>query len=52
MNRGRLFVIVSAHTPHPFTSLYSLKVDKAAGVDKIPARLLRNAEVELARSIT
>lgn len=46
------FVVVNAHIPHPFTVLYSLKVDKAAGVDKIPARLLRNAEVELARSIT
>ena len=33
-------------------TLHSLKVNKAAGLDKIPARLLRDAEVELAPSIT
>ena len=32
--------------------LHSLKVNKAAGLDKIPARLLKDAEVELALSIT
>ena len=32
--------------------LHSLKVNKAAGLDKIPARLLKDAEVELAPSIT
>ena len=32
--------------------LHSLKVKEAAGLDKIPARLLRDAEVELAPSIT
>ena len=32
--------------------LNSLKVNKAAGLDKIPARLLRDAEVEVASSIT
>ena len=29
-----------------------MKVNKAAGLDKIPARLLKDAEVELAPSIT
>ena len=32
--------------------LHSLKVNKAAGLDKIPARLLKDAEMELAPSIT
>ena len=32
--------------------LRSLKVNKAAGLDKIPARLVRDAEVELAPSLT
>ena len=32
--------------------LHSLKVNKAAGLDKIPARLLRDAKEELAPSIT
>ena len=32
--------------------LCSLKVNKAAELDKIPARLLRDAEAELAPSIT
>ena len=32
--------------------LHSLKVNKAAGLDKIPARLVRDAEVELAPSLT
>ena len=32
--------------------LHSLKVNKAAGLDKIPARLVRDAEAELAPSIT
>ena len=32
--------------------LHSLRVNKAAGLDKIPARLLKDAEVELALSIT
>ena len=32
--------------------LHSLKVNRAAGLDKIPARLLRDAEVELAPSVT
>ena len=32
--------------------LHSLKVNKAAGLDKIPARLLKDAEMELALSIT
>jgi len=31
--------------------LHSLKVNKAAGLDKIPARLLKDAEMELAPSI-
>ena len=31
--------------------LKSLKVNKAAGVDKIPAKLIRDAEAELAPSI-
>lgn len=31
--------------------LHSLKVNKAAGLDKIPARLLKDAEMELALSI-
>ena len=32
--------------------LHSLKVNRAAGLDKIPARLPRDAEVELAPSVT
>ena len=32
--------------------LHSLKVNKAAGLDRIPARLLKDAEAELAPSIT
>ena len=32
--------------------LHSLKVNKAAGLDKIPARLVRDAEMELAPSLT
>ena len=32
--------------------LHSLKVNKAAGLDKILARLVRDAEVELAPSLT
>ena len=32
--------------------LHSLKVNRAAGLDKIPARLLQDAEVELAPSVT
>ena len=32
--------------------LHSLKVNKATGRDKIPARLVRDAEVELAPSLT
>ena len=32
--------------------MHSLKVNKAAGLDKIPARLVRDAEVELAPSLT
>lgn len=32
--------------------LHSLKVNKATGLDKIPARLLKDAEVELAPSTT
>ena len=32
--------------------LHSLKVNKAAGLDKIPAGLLKDIEVELAPSIT
>ncbi len=32
--------------------LHPLKVNKAAGLDKIPARLIRDAEVELALSMT
>ena len=32
--------------------LHSLKANKATGLDKIPARLLKDAEEELAPSIT
>lgn len=32
--------------------LQSMRVSKAAGLDKIPARLMRDAEVELAPSLT
>ena len=32
--------------------LHSLKVNKAAGLDKTPARLVTDAEVELAPSLT
>ena len=32
--------------------MHSLKVNKAAGLDEIPARLVRDAEVELAPSLT
>lgn len=32
--------------------LHSLKVNKAAGLDRIPSRLLKDAEVEVAPSIT
>ena len=35
-----------------FKILHLLKVNKAAGLDKIPARLVRDAEEELAPSLT
>ena len=51
-NTGNLLDLQSVDSKTVREILHSLRVNKAAGLDKIPARLVRDAETELAPSIT
>ena len=49
---GNLLDLQSVDSKTVREILHSLRVNKAAGLDKVPARLVRDAETELAPSIT
>ena len=49
---GNLLDLQSVDSKTVREILHSLRVNKVAGLDKIPARLVRDAETELAPSIT
>ena len=49
---GNLLDLQSVDSKAVREILHSVRVNKAAGLDKIPARLIRDAEIELAPSIT